>query len=83
MGVLLCGRCIAGEGGECHTPGCALWMNRAPDIPVTPNDDGGAVALDELLADDVIQAAHEAYLRSDSQAAIREAFRVATAKRGQ
>jgi hypothetical protein len=32
--VKLCGRCRAGEGGECHTPGCALWMNRAPDVPV-------------------------------------------------
>lgn len=30
----LCGRCVRGEGGECHTPGCALWMNRAPDVPI-------------------------------------------------
>lgn len=22
--VLLCDRCMAGEGGECHTPECAL-----------------------------------------------------------
>lgn len=33
--VQLCRRCMAGEGGECHTPGCSLWMNRAPDIPVS------------------------------------------------
>lgn len=35
--VLLCGRCRKGMGGECHTPGCALWMNRAPDVPVEPD----------------------------------------------
>jgi hypothetical protein len=30
----LCELCLAGAGGECHVPGCALWMNRAPDMPV-------------------------------------------------
>lgn len=30
----ICRRCRAGEGGECHTPGCNLWLNRAPDIPL-------------------------------------------------
>lgn len=30
----LCDPCIDGEGGECHTPGCALWINRAPDLPL-------------------------------------------------
>jgi hypothetical protein len=30
----LCEPCINGEGGECHTPGCALWMHSAPDIPI-------------------------------------------------
>jgi hypothetical protein len=28
----LCDPCLDGMGGECHTPGCALWLNRAPDI---------------------------------------------------
>ena len=32
--ISLCELCINGAGGECHTPGCALWMNRAPDLPV-------------------------------------------------
>jgi hypothetical protein len=32
--LVLCGDCLAGVGGECHTPGCALWMNRAPDVPI-------------------------------------------------
>lgn len=32
--LVLCSRCLAGEGGECHVPGCVLWMNRAPDVPI-------------------------------------------------
>lgn len=32
--LVLCTGCLAGVGGECHTPGCALWMNRAPDVPI-------------------------------------------------
>jgi hypothetical protein len=32
--LTLCSLCLDGRGGECHTPGCALWMNRAPDIPL-------------------------------------------------
>lgn len=60
--VQLCQRCLAGEGGECHTPGCGLWANRAPDIPVTalePSDalaalEGeGAVVLDRAEAETV------------------------------
>lgn len=30
--IRLCDHCLDGAGGECHTPGCALWMNRAPDV---------------------------------------------------
>lgn len=30
--LVLCNLCMNGEGGECHTPGCALWLNRAPDL---------------------------------------------------
>lgn len=33
--IYLCRYCISGGGGECHSPGCALFLNRAPDIPVT------------------------------------------------
>lgn len=32
--LVLCDSCLLGRGGECHTPGCALWMNRAPDVPI-------------------------------------------------
>lgn len=43
----LCDPCLDGAGGECHTPGCALWINRAPDLPlrdspmVTVHDETG------------------------------------------
>lgn len=30
----LCDPCLDGKGGECHTPGCSLWMRAAPDLPV-------------------------------------------------
>jgi hypothetical protein len=33
--LTLCVPCLAGEGGECHSPGCALWMSTAPDVPIT------------------------------------------------
>jgi hypothetical protein len=33
----LCDLCLDGAGGECHVPGCSLWMNRAPDIPLRRN----------------------------------------------
>ena len=28
-----CEACYRGKGGECHTPGCVLYLSRAPDIP--------------------------------------------------
>lgn len=33
----LCDPCIDGEGDECHTPGCSLWLNRPPDIGLRDN----------------------------------------------
>jgi len=30
----LCDLCLHGAGGECHSPGCALFLNRAPDLPI-------------------------------------------------
>ena len=30
----LCEACIYGQGGECHTPGCAFWMSSAPDLSI-------------------------------------------------
>lgn len=32
--LTLCELCINGVGGECHSPGCDLWIHRAPDIPI-------------------------------------------------
>lgn len=34
--IYLCDECVIGAGGECHTAGCAMWINRAPDIPLDP-----------------------------------------------
>jgi hypothetical protein len=33
--LTLCELCISGAGGECHVPGCSLYGNRAPDIPLS------------------------------------------------
>lgn len=35
--IYLCDLCLGGAGGECHVPGCALWLNRAPDLPLRNN----------------------------------------------
>jgi hypothetical protein len=43
--IWLCDMCVSGEGGECHSPGCALFLNRAPDIPLQI---GGNMFLTEL-----------------------------------
>lgn len=30
----ICDACLDGAGGECHVPGCLLWMSQAPDVPI-------------------------------------------------
>lgn len=40
----LCWHCRQGAGGECHTPECSLFLNRAPDVPVT-----ATLSRDELI----------------------------------
>lgn len=30
INVPVCRRCLDGEGGECHMPGCSFWMHLAP-----------------------------------------------------
>lgn len=52
VSLTLCGQCIMGAGGECHTPGCALWMNRAPDLPLTVEP--ALPAVDTIAALDVV-----------------------------
>jgi len=63
--IYLCSRCLDGEGGECHTPGCALWMNRAPDVPIrsriesveaTTSDNHVAFPMITLTPDDLARA---------------------------
>lgn len=47
--IALCDPCLDGAGGECHSPGCALWLHSAPDISLREHpmveiylDPGGA-----------------------------------------
>jgi len=74
--LTMCSLCLDGKGGECHTPGCALWMNRAPDVtlrskieapaPVGETRDGGLrdVAADLLdVAAALEEPASEAVMR--------------------
>lgn len=37
--LTLCSLCLSGAGGECHTPGCDLWMHAAPDTRVYVDHD--------------------------------------------
>jgi hypothetical protein len=32
--LTLCDACLDGVGGECHTPGCVLWLSCAPDLAI-------------------------------------------------
>jgi hypothetical protein len=41
----LCDPCLDGAGGECHTPGCSLWMHRALEQPI--RDSQGVTVLDD------------------------------------
>lgn len=34
--IWLCEACLNGEGQECHTPGCALWIHNSPGLPIAP-----------------------------------------------
>lgn len=45
--IRLCSLCIAGVGGMCRTPGCSLWLCRAPDMPL----DAWRVALSNDTSD--------------------------------
>ena len=31
--IQICEACLKGEGSECHTPGCALWLHKV-DLPI-------------------------------------------------
>ena len=75
--IWLCDLCLNGAGGECHTPGCALWINRAPDLPLrnspfvtildAPSAEGGE------HYDDGASSAREAAARADRAAMVRDA----------
>lgn len=34
VAVSICELCLAGVGGECHVPGCAMFLQDAPDSPL-------------------------------------------------
>lgn len=34
--IRLCEACLNGEGQECHTPGCALFLHNSPGHPIMP-----------------------------------------------
>lgn len=34
VAMWLCGLCLDGAGGTCRVPGCALYGNHAPDLPL-------------------------------------------------
>ena len=36
--LVICDLCLNGKGGECHVPGCSFYLNRAPDLPLTPRE---------------------------------------------
>lgn len=46
--LVLCDRCLDGQGGECHSPGYCLSMNRAPDLPLRGNPRVDIQPVDEL-----------------------------------
>lgn len=31
--IIICEACLKGQGGECHTPGCALFLHKV-DLPI-------------------------------------------------
>jgi hypothetical protein len=33
--IRICDQCLNGEGKECHTPGCALFLHTV-DLPIHP-----------------------------------------------
>lgn len=47
--LTLCALCVDGSGGECHVPGCALYMNRAPDTPLLSAQEQIAEASDDFV----------------------------------
>lgn len=71
--LTLCKLCLAGAGGKCHIPGCALYLNRAPDIAL-------AAAHSELMgpasAEQLEQERNEARAERDEALAYLEQSRV-------
>jgi hypothetical protein len=64
-GIRLCDLCLDGAGGECHTPGCVMFINRAPDIPLrdTIVQCGGTITPEVPYSDAAAVAAFTSYVK--------------------
>jgi hypothetical protein len=49
--LTICDLCLDGAGGECHVPGCAMWISAAPDIPIRDKCDTEVAELLDRLDD--------------------------------
>jgi hypothetical protein len=70
----LCDLCLDGEGGQCHTPGCALWINRAPDISLRGNP---AITILDAQAEPAPELAAMTAERDEARAAVHEILALA------
>ena len=34
IAIRVCRPCLDGAGGQCHTPGCALWLHDMDTLPI-------------------------------------------------
>lgn len=55
--VTICSACLDGEGGECHTPGCLFWLNRAPDLGIRWKLEAHECSFERLPPQDVLPPA--------------------------
>jgi hypothetical protein len=56
----ICEPCVRGEGRECHTPNCALWMHDVPPDglnEVFGQDTSALAAVEALLETPAVRAA--------------------------
>lgn len=59
VALMLCDQCLDGAGGECHTPGCALWLNRAPDLPFRDKAEAVLRAAESPALEEAVKALEE------------------------
>lgn len=47
--IWICQACLDGQGEECHTPGCSLFLHRV-DLPIAPGLYEVLAEIDEAAA---------------------------------